>query len=105
MANTEGGYWVLGVEPEAAKHVEVGSVPLETPAAGLLMSDGFYRLVDTFGLVAEDRLLGRAREEGLSALLAEVRQAEDNDPDCLRHPRFKPKDDATALLLEMTPPR
>lgn len=55
LANTKGGYWVLGIEPEAANHAKTEAVPLEHATSGLLMSDGFYRAVDTFRLVTEDR--------------------------------------------------
>jgi hypothetical protein len=103
LANVEGGYWVLGIELEAARHVETGAIQSERPVTALLMSDGFYRAVDTFHLVAEDRLLTWAKDDGLSVILAEVRRLEDEDPECARYPRFKPKDDATALLLEMMP--
>jgi hypothetical protein len=30
-----------------------------------------------------------------------LRQIEDADPGCLAHPRIKPRDDATALLLRL----
>ena len=42
-----------------------------------------------------------ALSEGLRPLYREFRQIEDSDPDCLAHPRIKPRDDATALLLRL----
>jgi hypothetical protein len=100
LTNVVEGYWVLSVEPEAAEHLETRVIPYERQATALLMSDGFYRAVDTFQFVAEDRIIARARDEGLAAILAEVRRIEDRDPECVQYPRFKPKDDATALLFE-----
>jgi hypothetical protein len=100
LTNVVGGYWVLGIEPEAAKHLETKALPLEGPATVLLMSDGFYRAVDTFQLVTEDRIIARAEHEGLAAILAEVRCIEERDPECIQYPRFKLKDDATALLVK-----
>lgn len=103
--NTEQGYWVLSTDPEAARHMEHGAVPLDGtgPLKGLLVSDGFYRLVDTFHLYGDDAELLEAASNGgtrLTAMLADLRRAEELDPECL-HMRFKQKDDATALLFEV----
>jgi hypothetical protein len=101
LANVVGGYWVLGIEPEAAYHMETGAIPLESPATALLMSDGFYRAVDTFQVIAEDRIVAWAMGQGLATILAAVRRLEAEDAECRRYPRFKPQDDATALLFEI----
>ena len=101
LANVVGGYWVLGIEPEAAYHLETGAIPLERAATALLMSDGFYRAVDTFHVIAEDRMVAWAMDEGLAPILAAVRRLEAGDVECIRYPRFKPQDDATALLFEI----
>jgi hypothetical protein len=107
LLNTEGGYWVLSIHPEASRHMEAGAMPLDgaRSARGLLVSDGFYRLVDTFHAYPDDAaLLSAARERGLETMLAELRALEDADPECVLRPRLKPKDDATALLFEVAPP-
>ena len=103
--NQAGGYWVLGTDPAAARHAETGGVPLTAgPVRGLLVSDGFYRLVDTFRAYPDDAaLLARALARGLAPLLAELRALEDADPECVAVPRLKPRDDATALLFEARP--
>jgi hypothetical protein len=101
VANVAGGYWVLGLEPEAADHMATGVLALDRPTTALLMSDGFYRAVDTFHLIAEDRIVAWALDEGLAGILAAVRRVEAGDTECRRYPRFKPQDDATALLLEI----
>ncbi len=106
LLNRPGGYWALGLDPEAARRMEVGAVAAApgAPIAGLLVSDGFYRLVDTFGACRDDAaLLSEARARGLATMLAELRGLEDADPECVSHPRLKPKDDATALLFEAVP--
>jgi hypothetical protein len=102
LHNRPGGYWVLGLDPEAARHMEVGVVPLEAGAelTGLLVSDGFYRLVDTLGAYPDDAALLAATEaEGLPVLLSRLRALEAADEDCATHPRLKVRDDATALLF------
>jgi hypothetical protein len=101
LANVAGGYWVLGIEPEAADHMETGAIQPDRPATALLMSDGFYRAVDTFQVITEDQIVAWAMDEGLATILATVRRLEAGDAECLHYPRFKPHDDATALLCEV----
>ncbi len=106
MMNTEGGYWVLGTDPAAALRMEVGTVPLDATGGvrGLLVSDGFYRLVDTVGLVRDPAaLLDAAWKDRLGGLVAALRAREGSDPECVAYPRIKPSDDATALLFEAGP--
>jgi hypothetical protein len=97
------GYWVLGTEPRAVWRMEVGTLALPEGGriTGLLVTDGFYRLVDTIGVIKDGGdLLERALETGLRPMLAELRGQEDEDEECTAHPRLKRKDDATALLFE-----
>jgi hypothetical protein len=105
LMNVAGGYWVLGLDPAAARHMEVQAVELGGAAAeGLLVSDGLYRLVDTFGAYETDAaLLDTALANGIQALLDEVRALERADPECRTHPRLKPSDDATGLLFSAAP--
>jgi hypothetical protein len=102
LLNTEGGYWALGIDPRAVAHMEVGALDMSgaAPVTGLLVSDGFYRLVDTFGVYDDASLLREAlRRRDLVGMLAELRALEDRDPECTNAPRLKPKDDATAVLF------
>jgi len=67
----------------------------------LLATDGFYRLVDTYGMLTAGELMQAALERGLAPLYAELRRIEDGDPECLAFPRLKARDDATAVLVEV----
>jgi hypothetical protein len=103
LLNRKDDYWVLGTDPIAARRMEIKTVPLggPGPVIGLLVSDGFYRLVETFRAYSSDAaLFGAALERGLASLLAELRGLEQADPKRIAHPRLKAKDDATALLFE-----
>lgn len=103
LLNTPHGYWVLGTQPEAASHMEVGTLPLARggQTRGLLVSDGFYRLVDTFGACRDDaELLRRSWDLGPEEMLKRLRAIEDADPECEAYPRLKPKDDASMVLFE-----
>jgi hypothetical protein len=64
----------------------------------LLCTDGYYRAVDSYGLHDETGLLA-ASAAGVEQVLAGIRDTEESDPLCTRYPRFKPSDDATAVML------
>lgn len=110
LFNTGGvrGYWVLSTHPEAAGGMNTGTIPLKAGrggagvAKGLLVSDGFYRLVDAFHLYYDGTLLEAAsRDGGLAIMLKQLRTEEEQDPECRAPLRFKQRDDATALLFEV----
>jgi len=65
------------------------------------MTDGFASLVSPYGRHAADTLVATLHARGLAALALELREIERQDAACLRHPRFKPSDDATALWLRV----
>jgi hypothetical protein len=98
--NTEKGYWVFGVQPEAAAHVLHQTLPCPPGTRALLMTDGFYRLVSPYGRYTDAELIERAGNEGLGALLTELRGMEGDAADDPKIGRFKTSDDATALLVE-----
>jgi len=67
----------------------------------LLMTDGMVALVDAYQRHDADSLFDAVRTQGLAALGAELRAIEQDDAVCLRYPRFKVSDDATALWLRV----
>lgn len=99
--NREPGYWVVATEPVAARHALNGSVPDADVRRVALCTDGFSRLVDTFGAYPFWRdLLDRVgSDEDLGALVRELRVLEAADPETLRHPRWTVSDDAAALIV------
>jgi hypothetical protein len=100
--NIEGGFWTLGIHPQAAEHVRIEMPEVVLPAIGLLCSDGFADSVDNYGLHSAAALVDRAEAKGLRALLAEIRQVEQAvDPTGLQFPRYKRSDDASAILLKL----
>ncbi|MBI3496822.1 MAG: hypothetical protein HY058_05935 [Proteobacteria bacterium] len=72
---------------------------LTPPGTLLLVTDGFFRLVDTYGAYTPDSFIKAACVLGLADLGRELRQIEAADATCRRYPRLKPRDDATAILL------
>jgi len=98
LMNTPEGYWILDMSGAGAPHTQI--MTTDGPVEVLLMSDGFYRLVDVFARYDDDRLMDAARGRGVAALYAELRALEAADPDGVGFPRGKPRDDATAVLLD-----
>jgi hypothetical protein len=98
--NTEKGYWVFGVQPEAAAHIVFQNADAPAGTQVLAMTDGFYRLVSPYGRYTDAQLIEAASARGLGALLAELRAQEASPEDDAKIGRFKTSDDATALLLE-----
>lgn len=94
--NRPDGYSILEASRDALAMPEI--IELGRPAQLLLCTDGYYRAVDHYGLHDEAGLMD-ASARSVEAVLAALRAAEAEDPDCTRHPRFKPADDATAVML------
>lgn len=98
--NRPDGYSILECSRDALAMPEV--TELGWPADILLCTDGYYRAVDHYALHDETGLLEASRRS-VHQVLADLRAAEAGDPDCLRFPRFKPADDATAVMLSAAP--
>ncbi|MEN0653265.1 MULTISPECIES: hypothetical protein [Hyphobacterium] len=100
--NTEGHHWVFSIHPEAADRAETDRVSVSEGDHILLMSDGFFRLVEPYGICTVETLMDRAIEEdGLLSLVRDLRNAERNPDDDAKIGRLKTKDDATALLVRV----
>jgi protein phosphatase 2C-like protein len=100
--NHASGYGVLAPEPECLEMLRIERVPAAAVRRILLVSDGFYRLVDVYGALRDAELIQRTEDQGADGLLAELRAIEAADPNGARYPRLKPGDDATAVLLRVT---
>ena len=98
MRNTPGGYSILEakeVATEFAEYLDIG-IPQEI----LLCTDGYYRAVDHYELHSNETLIDASLgDNGVARVLAAVRAAEASDPTCQKYLRFKPADDATAVVL------
>jgi hypothetical protein len=99
--NTTRGYWVFGVQPEAAAHIIHQTADAPPGTQVLMMTDGFYRLVSPYGRYTDKALIEAAIARGLGPLMNELRDLESNPADDVKIGRFKTSDDATALLIEV----
>jgi len=100
--NLPGKYVVFGLQPDCATAARGWAMTLQRPAHVLLATDGFSALVDRYAKYDAAGLVRAARDIGLQDLARELRAIEAADASGARHPRFKPSDDATALLLRLT---
>lgn len=100
--NRDGANWTFGLDPACAEHARPWTLTLKRPADVLLMTDGFSALVDRYRAYDAAGLVRAAVDKGLQELGREVRAIETADAGGAHHPRFKPSDDATALLMRLT---
>ena len=94
--NRPDGYAILEASRDALAMPEI--IDLGRPAEILLCTDGYYRAVDHYAL-HDDAGLMTASAADVTGVLSRLRREEASDPQCLRFPRFKPADDATAVML------
>jgi serine/threonine protein phosphatase PrpC len=101
--NTPEGYWLIGPDPRAAAHVAKSQMRIGTGAMVLLMTDGFYALIEDYGVYDDASMIHAALGKGLDTLGDELREIELNDPAGEKYPRMKASDDATAILVRIDP--
>jgi hypothetical protein len=67
----------------------------------VLMTDGFSALIETYKAYDLHTLMAGVLERGLGGLAEDLRRIEREDAACLRYPRFKASDDATAIWVRV----
>lgn len=97
--NRSGGYGVLAAEEACLAMLQVDRFALDDLNRVLLVSDGYYRLVDVYGSHSDRDLLQQTAARGPQNMLTALRAIEAADSQGERHPRLKLADDATAVLL------
>ncbi|MEM6849219.1 MAG: hypothetical protein AAF580_14325 [Pseudomonadota bacterium] len=98
LANTPKGYAIFA---PGADWTDRARVHMHRSSAGtaLFMTDGFEAAEEDYGLYDRAGLMAAAKAD-ISVPIKAVREAEAADPDCTRFPRFKPSDDATAMVVQ-----
>lgn len=74
--NTQPTPTVLCLRPNGALQARVRNLDLEPGTSLLIMTDGFYRLVDPYGRYTDRALVDACLERGLPAMLDELRTHE-----------------------------
>ena len=99
-ANSIGGYWVLGLNPDSSQYMETITLDCDAqPESILLMSDGYSALVDDYCKDWNAAQLLACSRKGLGAAYNLIRDIERMDPEAWVYPRFKTSDDCSAILL------
>lgn len=98
--NTPGGYWVLSFDEEAIDHGLTGELEDDNYKI-LLMSDGYYSMVDKYNQCNYSELVDMTEKMGVKAVYDEIRRIEDEDEDCNKYTRFKKGDDTTCVYLDI----
>lgn len=97
--NTQEGYWTLDATGMGISHGINLTFPLQEVQSVSLMSDGFAQICDTFYLVRNfEELHEKMAKEDLADMVKELFDIQDTDPDYNQFPRFKHRDDTTAIF-------
>ncbi|GIO32663.1 MULTISPECIES: protein phosphatase 2C domain-containing protein [Paenibacillus] len=102
--NTPEGYSVINGLPDADNYLEYGKINRIGLAGLLLATDGLFYpqpwpvQEDETGS-PEERLLRRVVAEGLEGYAKWLLDLEQDDPECIRYPRFKRSDDKTGIWI------
>jgi hypothetical protein len=96
LRNCESGYWIASTDPKAAHMALTGSIPLGQVRRAALLSDGVTRFVE-FDLGTWGELLGILDTYGPTTVFHRIRAAETADPDGVRWPRAKQRDDVAVV--------
>jgi hypothetical protein len=94
---------VLCLAPQGEFDAREHALRLPLDTALLAMTDGFYRLVDPYGLTTLEDLGRRCRREGLAAPMRALRQFELARP-AEGKMAVKSADDASAVIWTALPP-
>ncbi len=101
LRNKAGGYSILEANISALEFAEY--LDLGKPSEIMLCTDGYFRAVDHYALYSETGVLDASLVKGgVNSVLKEIRTVEAADPNCEKYPRFKPADDATAVVLRQS---
>jgi serine/threonine protein phosphatase PrpC len=86
--------WGLGMDPEAADHATHIQFDCSRLGQMYIMSDGFSRIVDKFGLCSDwQQATDWIAEQGIERAFERLRTIEQKDSDCTSFPRIKTHDD------------
>jgi len=99
LRNRPGGYWIFDPSGAGVPHARTAAWPVCCVSGAAIMSDGFCQLHDIFGVAESVPDLYRLmKSRGLKDPVRELFSMQESDADLERYPRFKLRDDTTAIL-------
>ena len=103
LRNQPGGYWCLDPSGVGIAHARYASIPADACASLFLCSDGFTQLIG-FGEAENIAALHeKVREAGVTSLADRLFALQEADADLCVLPRFKLRDDTSAVMAELNP--
>lgn len=99
--NTTASPTVLCLEPRGPMAARVHTLTLARESALLAMTDGFYRIVDTYQLQSNEELAARCQEAGLKSIMKALRDFEMANLGSASL-SVKRADDASAVLCSLS---
>lgn len=100
LRNTPDGYYILDPSGRGLPYSKIGSIPARKIRSVFLTTDGFSQLREFTG-ESFSSLHKRAKKEGLPSLLGELHHMQEQDSSFNRLPRFKFRDDASAVIAKV----
>lgn len=100
-ANSPGGHSVFSLGTDLTDKVRVKEFSYSPNKHILMMTDGFYSIVEDYFQYDDAGLMKTAIEGGLKPIYNMIRDIEDKDPEGIKYTRMKKSDDATAILIKM----
>lgn len=99
LRNKPGGYWILDLlTDDGICNAREEAWELTEPVYVGAFSDGFSQLTDVFGHYQNYKALFEAMQENdLEEMFQTLCALQNADPDCTAYPRFKHRDDTSAL--------
>ena len=101
LMNVDGGYWVLGTDPEAARHLDTSTLSAADRYDFAIASDGFLRLCELYDAAAPADLLAVDDHLAFSRSLELLRTLDDAPRSLARFPRVKVRDDASFIRCRL----
>lgn len=96
LRNTDEGFWIASIKPEAADRALCGSTPLSGVRRVALVTDGATRLIERYGWSWE-AFIDRLEEGGPDAVIDDVRREDAQVPRGVHRGKW-PHDDISILL-------
>ncbi|MBB5321888.1 protein phosphatase 2C domain-containing protein [Marinobacter oulmenensis] len=103
MMNSPGGYSALSPDLKYTEYLETKKIDAKSVSKILLCSDGFSISFKQYGICKVEEILSKSGPS-LKQIINEIRKIENDDKSLLKHPRLKPQDDATAMIIEVAKP-
>lgn len=100
--NTDKGYFILSDSYEAIDKALYGTIDFDEITQVVVLSDGYSQIFDTFNILSTEKFAeAMSADASLGELYNILWNLQEKDKHCNKYPRFKVRDDATAILYKV----